>query len=94
MKGGGQKVRYVPRNTGKPFFLAGYPGILPGYAGSARKVCEKKGLCSILVPCSFEISDVPERFQRGSRVWTNQGESDHCLENLELLEVLEILSGK
>ena len=26
---GGQKVWYVPRNPGKPNFLAGYPGILP-----------------------------------------------------------------
>ena len=35
---GGQKVRYVPRNPGNQTFLAGYPGILPGYPGSARKV--------------------------------------------------------
>ena len=35
--GGGQKVRYVPRNPERPNFLAGYPEILPGYPGIARK---------------------------------------------------------
>ena len=35
---GGQKVLYVPRNPRKPNFLAGYPRILPGYPGGARKV--------------------------------------------------------
>ena len=39
MKGGGQKVRYVPRNPGNQTFLAGYPGILPGYP--AKKAPEK-----------------------------------------------------
>ena len=39
--GGGRKVRYVPRNPGNQTFLAGYPGIWPGYPGSARKVWEK-----------------------------------------------------
>ena len=39
--GGGQKVRYVPRNQGKQTCLAGYPGILPGYPRVARKVCEE-----------------------------------------------------
>ena len=34
---GGQKVRYVPRNPGKPNFLAGYPGILAGRPKSLRK---------------------------------------------------------
>ena len=29
--GGGQKVRYVPRNQGNQTFWAGYPGISPGY---------------------------------------------------------------
>ena len=48
--GGGQKVRYVPRNQGNQTFWAGYPGILPGYPGGARKVWEKKSLCSIFVP--------------------------------------------
>ena len=41
-RGGGQKVRYVLRNPGKPNFWAGYPGILPGYLGGALKVWEKK----------------------------------------------------
>ena len=40
--GGGQKVRYVPRNQGNQTFWAGYPGILLGYPGSTRKVWEKK----------------------------------------------------
>ena len=31
VKGWGPKVRYVLRNPGKPNFLAGYPGILPGW---------------------------------------------------------------
>ena len=41
-RGGGQKVWYVPRNQGNQTFLAGYPGILPGYPEIARKVWEKK----------------------------------------------------
>ena len=36
--GGGRKVRYVPRSQGNQTFLAGYPGILLGYPGGARKV--------------------------------------------------------
>ena len=28
----------IPRNQGNQTFLAGYPGILPGYPGGARKV--------------------------------------------------------
>ena len=39
--GEGQKVRDVLRNPEKPNFLAGYPEILPGYSGIARKVGEK-----------------------------------------------------
>ena len=35
---GAKKVRYVPRNQGNQTFWAGYPGILPGYPGGARKV--------------------------------------------------------
>ena len=46
---GGQKVRYAPRNQGNQTFLAGYPGILPGYPGGAREVWEKS-LGSIFVP--------------------------------------------
>ena len=34
-RGGGQKVRYVPRHQGNQTFLAGYPGILLEYPGSA-----------------------------------------------------------
>ena len=50
VKGWGQKVRYVPRSPGNQFFLVGYPGILPGYPGSAQKVWEKKSLGSIFGP--------------------------------------------
>ena len=32
-RGGGRKVRYVPRNQGNQTFWAGYPGILLGYPG-------------------------------------------------------------
>ena len=46
---GGRKVRYVPRNQGNQTLLAGFPGILPGYPGGARKAWEKS-LCSIFVP--------------------------------------------
>ena len=35
-RGGGRKVRYAPRNQGN-HTLAGYPRILPGYPGGARK---------------------------------------------------------
>ena len=35
---GAKKVRYVPRNQGNQTFWAGYPGILLGYPGGARKV--------------------------------------------------------
>ena len=49
-RGGGQKVRYVPRNPGNQTFLAGYPGILPGYPGSARKVWEKNVWVQFLAP--------------------------------------------
>ena len=41
--GGGQKVRYVPRNQGNQTFWAGYPGILPGYPGIAREVSVSAG---------------------------------------------------
>ena len=41
-RGGGRKVRYVPRNQGNQTLLAGYPRILPGYPGGAQKVWEKK----------------------------------------------------
>ena len=41
-RGGGQNVRYVPRNPGKTNFLAGYAGILPGCPGGARRVIKKK----------------------------------------------------
>ena len=36
-EGGGAKLRYVPRNPGKPNFWAGYPGKLPGYPGGCLK---------------------------------------------------------
>ena len=36
--GGGQKVRYVLRNPGKPNFLAGCPDIFAGLFGGVRKV--------------------------------------------------------
>ena len=40
-RGGGRKVRHVPRNQGNQTFLAGYPGICQDFR-SARKVWEKK----------------------------------------------------
>ena len=49
-KGWGPKVRYALRNQGNQTFLAGYPGILPGYPGGARKVLRKKfgfNFCSL-----------------------------------------------
>ena len=42
-RGGGQKVRYVPRNPGKPNFLVGYPGIFAGMSwGRPRSWRRKK----------------------------------------------------
>ena len=40
---GGPKVRYVLQNSGKPNFLAGYPGVWAGYpgGGDALKVSKK-----------------------------------------------------
>ena len=48
--GGGQKLRYVPRSPGVTDFLAGYPGILPGYPANARKFKEKKVSVQVSVP--------------------------------------------
>ena len=48
--GGGQKVNMSLEIRGNQTFWAGCPGILPGYPGGARKVWEKKSLCSISVP--------------------------------------------
>ena len=45
-RGGGQKVRCVIRNPGKPNFLAGYPG----YPGGARKRWEEKVCVQFLFP--------------------------------------------
>ena len=50
LRGGSQKVRYVLPNPGKPNFLAGYPGILPGYPAKSPKSLRRRSLCSILVP--------------------------------------------
>ena len=41
---GGQKVQYVHQSPGKTKVLAGYPGLLPGYPGGARKLEEKKSV--------------------------------------------------
>ena len=35
---GAQKIRYVARSQANQTFWVGYPGILPGYPGGARKV--------------------------------------------------------
>ena len=50
VKGWGAKSSVCPSNQGNQTLLAGYPGILPGYPGGARKVWEKKVWCSIFVP--------------------------------------------
>ena len=55
VKGGGQQVRYVLRNPGKPNLFVAWPGILPGYPGGARKF-EKKMFVS-------NSSAVPKRGQ-------------------------------
>ena len=61
MKGWGQKVRYVPRNPGKANFLAGYPGILPGYPRGARKV-------KVCVQFSSPILDVPHGLEMSNPI--------------------------
>ena len=50
VKGWGPKVRYVPRNPGKPNFRAGYPGIFAGMSRGCPKSSRKGALCSIFVP--------------------------------------------
>ena len=42
MKGWGPKNSACPSKPGNQTFLAGYPGILPGYPGSARTFEKKK----------------------------------------------------
>ena len=51
-RGGGQKVRHVFRNPGKPNFLAGYPGIFAGISPGVPEKFEEKSLCSIFRPLS------------------------------------------
>ena len=57
--GGSQTVRYVPRNQGNQTFLAGYPGILLGYLGGARKVWEKKKFVFNFCPLNNSIELIP-----------------------------------
>ena len=59
--GGGQKVRYVLRirNTGRPNFLAGYPGMFAGISWGRPKIGEKLCLCSIFGPYSIVGTDIP-----------------------------------
>ena len=53
VKGWGPKSSVCPSKPGKSIlFLRDIPGICRGYPGGARKVREKKSLCSILVPYS------------------------------------------
>ena len=54
-RGGGQKVRYVLRNPGKPNFWAGYPGILGGISRGRPRSSTRKSLCSILVRDLWEM---------------------------------------
>ena len=70
--GQGQKARYVPRNQGNQTFLAGYPGILAGYPGGARKVWpNKKKVCVQFLVC--EAADLlaapkPRKIKSSSKV--------------------------
>ena len=72
---GGRKVRYAPRNQGNQTFLAGYPGILPGYPGGARKVWEEKVYVQFSFPTKgpktekfkiFKLSREIENFKRAT----------------------------
>ena len=58
--GGGQKVRYAPRNQGNQTFLAGYPGILRGYPGGARKVWEEKVCVQFWAPRIISCNLAPD----------------------------------
>ena len=51
--GGGQKVRYVPRNQGNQTFLAGFPRDFPGISRRRPKSLRNKSLCSIFGPYIF-----------------------------------------
>ena len=57
-EGVGAKKFGMPLETREIKLLAGYPGILLGYPGGARKVWEKKSLCSILVPYNLTSGSV------------------------------------
>ena len=55
---GGQKVRYVLRNPGKPNFLAGYPGIFAGISrGCPKKFEEERSVFISCESCPLIISN-------------------------------------
>ena len=58
-RGGGQKVRYVPRNTGKSNFLGGISQDFAGISRRCPKSLRNKSLCSIPFPIweQFCLSD-------------------------------------
>ena len=67
-RGGGQKVRYVPRNPGNQTCLAGYPGKI----GSTRKVWEKNVWVQFLSPTVCLLKQVIwhwSPFRLLTRIW-------------------------
>ena len=80
---GGQRFRYAPRNQGNQTFLAGYPGIWPGYPGVPEKFEKKKFGFNFSFPnihyISMYIHNVfPSLIAVVSLLLLGSSDSSHC----------------